>query len=200
MLLDNNYNIFLNVEMGGNCIFHKYFMKINFSKYIKYLTNMCWNGQSIIHKYTSLYNSWKVTKWRKKQMGQNKYLNLLHNPTNFRKIYEWNFDVPSQEFKTFRALQQMLNFIPTPCAVMNELFREPTKHDHLQDVIHMFTLHIHPMATQRTYQQCHKINTRTSREISINHIISLVIWKNTINSSIPKWKDINRGENNALGK
>jgi hypothetical protein len=51
MLLDNNYNIFENVEIGGNCIFEKYLMKIKFSKYIKYLTNMCWNGQNIIHKY-----------------------------------------------------------------------------------------------------------------------------------------------------
>jgi hypothetical protein len=42
MLLDNNYNIFKNVEMGGNCILEKYLMKIKFSKYIKYLTNMCW--------------------------------------------------------------------------------------------------------------------------------------------------------------
>jgi hypothetical protein len=41
MLLDNNYNIFKNVKMGGNCILEKYLMKINFSKYIKYLTNMC---------------------------------------------------------------------------------------------------------------------------------------------------------------
>jgi hypothetical protein len=56
MILDNNYNIFKNVEMGGNYILHKYLMKINFSKYIQYLTNMCWNCQSIIHKYTSLYN------------------------------------------------------------------------------------------------------------------------------------------------
>jgi NADH:ubiquinone oxidoreductase subunit F (NADH-binding) len=65
MLLDNNYNIFKNVEMGGNCILEKYFMKIKFSKYIKYLTNMCWNGQDIIHKYTSFYNDWKTTKWEK---------------------------------------------------------------------------------------------------------------------------------------
>jgi hypothetical protein len=41
MLLDNNYNISKNVEMGGNCILDKYFMKIKFSKYIKYLTNIC---------------------------------------------------------------------------------------------------------------------------------------------------------------
>jgi hypothetical protein len=40
LLLDNNYNIFLNVEMGGNCILEKYLVKINFSKYIKYLTNI----------------------------------------------------------------------------------------------------------------------------------------------------------------
>jgi len=44
MFLDNKYNIFKNVEMDGNCILEKYLMKINFSKYIKYLTNMCWNG------------------------------------------------------------------------------------------------------------------------------------------------------------
>jgi hypothetical protein len=71
MLLDNNYNIFKNVEMGGNYILQKYLMKINFSNYIRYLTNMCWNGRNIISKYTTLYNDWKVTKWRKKQMDQN---------------------------------------------------------------------------------------------------------------------------------
>jgi len=41
----------------------------------------------------------------------------------------------------------MLNFIPTPHAVMNEIFYEPTKYNWLQDVIHMFTLHICPRAT-----------------------------------------------------
>jgi hypothetical protein len=41
MLLDDNYNIFKNVEIGRNCILEKYLMKINFSKHIKYLTNMC---------------------------------------------------------------------------------------------------------------------------------------------------------------
>jgi hypothetical protein len=56
MLLDNNYNLFKNVQIGGNCKIEKYLMKINFSKYIKYLTNMCWNGWGIIHQYTSLYN------------------------------------------------------------------------------------------------------------------------------------------------
>jgi len=50
MFFDNNYNICSNVKMGGNCIFEKYLIKINFSKYIKYLTNMCWNGWNIIHK------------------------------------------------------------------------------------------------------------------------------------------------------
>jgi hypothetical protein len=76
----------------------------------------------------------------------------------------------------------------------DELFREPTKHIHLQDMIHMFTLHIHPMTTQRTCQHYDKVNTWTSREISNSHIISLVIWKNIVNLSIPKWKDINRGK------
>jgi hypothetical protein len=74
----------------------------------------------------------------------------------------------------------MLNFIPTPYAMMNELFREPTKHDHLQDVIPMFTLHIHPTTTQKTYQHCDKVNTWTSKEISNSHIVLFVIWKNTI--------------------
>ncbi len=41
MFLDNNYNIFKNVEMGGNCILERYLVKITFSKYIKYLTNIC---------------------------------------------------------------------------------------------------------------------------------------------------------------
>jgi hypothetical protein len=77
---------------------------------------------------------------------------------------------------------------------MNELFNEPIKYDHLQNMIHMFTMHIHPTSTQRTCQHFDKINTWTSREISNSHIVSLVIWKNIVNSSIPKWGDINRGK------
>ncbi len=91
----------------------------------------------------------------------------------------------------------MLNFIPTPRAIMNELFYEPTKHNRLQDVIHMFTLHICPTATQRSCQHCDKVNTLTSKEISNSDIISFVIKKNIVNSSIPKWWDINNGENNS---
>jgi hypothetical protein len=41
LFFDNNYNIFKNVEMGGNCILENYLVKINFSKHIKYLINMC---------------------------------------------------------------------------------------------------------------------------------------------------------------
>jgi NADH:ubiquinone oxidoreductase subunit F (NADH-binding) len=52
-LLNNNYNIFKNVEMGG---LEKYLMKINFSKYINYLTNMCWNGQSITILYINIHH------------------------------------------------------------------------------------------------------------------------------------------------
>jgi hypothetical protein len=100
----------------------------------------------------------------------------------------------SQEFKNFGTFQQTLNFIPTPCALMNELFYEPTKHDCLQDVIHKFTMRIHPTNTQITYQHFDKINTWTSKEIFNSHIISLVIWMNIINLSIPKWRDINRGK------
>ncbi len=88
----------------------------------------------------------------------------------------------------------MLNFIPTPCATMNELFREPTKHDRLQDMIHMFTMHIHPTTTQKTCQHFDKVKTWTSKEILNNHIVSLVIWKNIANSSIPRWGDINNGK------
>jgi len=129
MILDNNYNIFKNVKIGGNCILEKYLMKINFSKYIKYLTNMCWNGWCIIHQYTSLYNDWKFTKWRKKPWGQNQNLNFLHSLVNSKDIYEWDSNVLSQEFKGFTMLQQMLNFILIPCVLMNELFHEPTKHN-----------------------------------------------------------------------
>jgi hypothetical protein len=127
-------------------------------------------------------------------MGQNYYLNLLHNPTSYKEVYEWDYDVLSQEFKKFGMLQQMLNFIPTPCVMINKLLYESTKHDHLQDVIHMFIMHIHPMNTQRTCQHFDKVITWISREISNNHIVFLVIWKNIINLCIPKWKDINRGE------
>ncbi len=72
MLLDNNYNIFKNVEMGGICILKKYLMKIKFSKYIKYLTNMCWNGRGIIHKYTSHF-----TMMEKLQSGEKNHWALL---------------------------------------------------------------------------------------------------------------------------
>ncbi len=55
-LLNNNYNIFKNVEMGGNCMLENYLMKINFSKYIIYLTNMCWNGQGITILYINIHH------------------------------------------------------------------------------------------------------------------------------------------------
>jgi hypothetical protein len=70
-----------------------------------------------------------------------------------------NSNVPSQKFKNFGTFQQMLNLIPTPCVVMNELFREPIEHDCLQDVIHMFTMCVHPTNTQKNYQHFNKINT-----------------------------------------
>jgi hypothetical protein len=69
----------------------------------------------------------KLQNW-KKPLGWNYNLNFLHNPTNYKKVYEWNCDTLSLEFKNFRLLQQMLNFIPTPCTVMNELLCESTKH------------------------------------------------------------------------
>jgi hypothetical protein len=77
---------------------------------------------------------------------------------------------------------------------MNEFFHEPTKHDCLQDVIHMFTMHVHPMSTQRTFQHFEKIDPWTSREITNSHIIFWVIQNNIVNSSIPRWGDINMGE------
>jgi hypothetical protein len=94
----------------------------------------------------------------------------------------------------------MLNVISTPCAVMNELFCEPTKHNHLQDVIDMFTLHIHPTGTQRTCQHFDKIDTWTFTEIANSDIILVVIRKNIVNSSIPRWWDINNRENTTLEK
>jgi hypothetical protein len=42
---------------------------------------------------------------------------------------------------------------------MNEFFYEPTEHNRLQDVIDVFTLHIHPMGTQRTYHHFDKVDT-----------------------------------------
>jgi hypothetical protein len=94
----------------------------------------------------------------------------------------------------------MLNLIPTPRVVINELFREPMEYNCLQNVIHMFTLHICPMATQKSYQHYDKIYTWTSKEISSNDVVSFVIKKKIISSSIPRWRDINKGENNALEK
>ncbi len=79
----------------------------------------------------------------------------------------------------------MLNFIPTPCVIINELFCEPTKHNCLQDMIHMSMLHICPMATQRSCQHCYKINTWTSKEIFNHNVISFDIRTNIINSSNP---------------
>jgi len=83
---------------------------------------------------------------------------------------------------------------------MNEIFREPIEHNWLQDVIHMFTLHVCPKAILKTYQHCHKINKWTSKEISNSHIVTFVIWKNIVNLSIPRRGDINNEENNALEK
>jgi hypothetical protein len=98
------------------------------------------------------------------------------------------------------ALTNVLNFIPTPCVIMNEIFHEPTKHNHSKNVIHMFTLHICPMATKRSCQHCNKINTWTIREISNSDVILFVIKKNIVNSSIPRWWNIRNGKNNALEK
>ncbi len=64
----------------------------------------------------------------------------------------------------------------------------------------MLTFHIHPTTTQRTYQHCDKVDTWTSKVIFNRHIVSFVIWKNIVNLFIPKWGDINNGENNALDK
>jgi hypothetical protein len=63
-------------------------------------------------------------------------------------VYEWDSNVLSHEFKNLRTFQQMLNFTPTPCVMMNELFHEPIKHDYLQDMIHMFIMHILPRAPE----------------------------------------------------
>jgi hypothetical protein len=111
-----------------------------------------------------------------------------------------NCYVLSWKSKGFKTFLQMLNFIPTPHVVMNELFCEPRKHNHLHDVIDMFTLHIYPQGTQKTYQHFDKVNTWTLKEIANSDIISIVIRKNIVNSSIPRWRDINSGENNALEK
>jgi hypothetical protein len=69
---------------------------------------------------------------------------------------------------------------------MNELFCDPLEHNCLQDVINMFTLHIHPMGTQRTYQHFDKVDTWILKEIANNDIISIVIKKNIVNLSIPE--------------
>jgi len=58
----------------------------------------------------------------------------------------------------------MLNFILAPHVLMNELFHEPTKHIHLQDATHIFTLHICPwppkeatnIVTKYTYEHPRK--------------------------------------------
>jgi hypothetical protein len=56
------------------------------------------------------------------------------------------------------------------------------------------------MGTQRTYQHFDKVNTWTSKEFTNSDVISIVIGKNIVNLSIPKWQDINNGENSALEK
>jgi len=82
--------------------------------------------------------------------------------------------------------QQMLNFFPIPHAVMNEPFYETTEHYCLRDMVHMFTLHICPMATQESYEHCNKIFN--------SDIVLFVIRKNIANLSVPKWQNINRGK------
>jgi hypothetical protein len=56
--------------------------------------------------------------------------------------------------------------------------------------------HDHP----KKLQHCDKVNTSTSREISNGDVVLFVIRKNIVNLFIPRWKDINNGENNALEK
>jgi len=105
-----------------------------------------------------------------------------------------NCDVLSLEPKGFRVHQQMLNFMQIPCEVMNELLCEPTKHNHLQDLIHMFRLHLGPRTTKRSYQHCNKVYTWTFGEISNSDDVLFVNRNNIVNSSISKWEDINSWE------
>jgi hypothetical protein len=60
---------FLNVEMGGNCILEKYLIKINFSRYIKYLTVLKWSKHYLNKHHSTMieklqngkHNNWVET-------------------------------------------------------------------------------------------------------------------------------------------
>jgi hypothetical protein len=62
MFLDNNYNIFKNVEMGGNCILEKHLIKI--SQNILNIWQTCVEMVEILYmnKHTSTMIQ-KITKW-----------------------------------------------------------------------------------------------------------------------------------------
>ncbi len=66
------------------------------------------------------------------------YTNESHKCTFISPIYKlfllYNLDTSCQ----------FMNFIPTPCQIMNESLHLPTKHDMLQNAIQVFTMHPFP--------------------------------------------------------
>jgi hypothetical protein len=48
---------------------------------------------------------------------------------------------------------------------MNEIFKLPTKHDMLQNIILVFIRHMFPSLTQQTYNHSHKIQVIVGWEI-----------------------------------
>jgi hypothetical protein len=122
--------------------------------------------------------------FKKKPLSHNRNLNFLYNLTNYNKLYDWKnhnwFDVNTivmYYHQSSRVHQQMLNFFPIPHAVMNEPFYETTEHYCLRDMVHMFTLHICPMATQESYEHCNKIYTWTCKKFSIVTLYCLSLEK-----------------------
>jgi hypothetical protein len=61
MLLDNNYNISKNVEIGGNCILEKYLMKIN-SQSILNIWQTCVEMVEVLYIILQWLKNYKVEK------------------------------------------------------------------------------------------------------------------------------------------
>jgi hypothetical protein len=94
----------------------------------------------------------------------------------------------------------MLNFVPTPSWIMNELFSLPTTHYVLQNMIYVFTLHPCSTCTQKNCWHYDKIYAQATWIISNYHIVTFVVGEYDVDSSIPQRLDVYKGENSRKEK
>jgi hypothetical protein len=92
-----------------------------------------------------------------KKLVHNYNINFFHILSNYNKLDEWEnhnwFDLMQlwctiTRVQTFESISIHVEFHPISMCSNEWTFHEPTKHNRLQDVINMFTMHICPIATQ----------------------------------------------------